>query len=469
MQFTQLIESVGFPNRKQGDEFYNPKDENDKVTFQQLILWPDGPGVVAYDDPEQRDERLNAFVKEVQGKVFMLNKPNRGMLGLYIVHMVNASGEDEYYIKYVKGVGNVAGILTAIPANIKGGGHGGYKFGSVIARKEAYPIKPSNIFKTETPMSADAVSGAIAGAPGIPEDLKAQMTNYLMALAKGNKDFVIQDGNKYRTVHENYTGEFAAPIAVITGQVMPEGARLKAEQALLGGERFANCQIVFPLDPSQKLIDSKLVAPNGRTVGVSSKAKSTGGAAASLVGLYDTIQQKKDDQDFQKVLTDHPKFIKLVDTVVNMSAEAGFIQVCLDNKLIDQQDANTIAEGIKKAKSGGKSTLEELTPRLQNLVSGYGADTDNPRYNLIYHATAALSRQLSIKLEDIDPTSAVKDLLNFSTMTQVYAGTSKAGEDIKMDTFKFVWPPQYEGKVVIDTAKNFTGTEIRGKISFKFK
>ena len=149
MQFTELLESVGFPNRKQGDEFYNPKDENDKVTFQQLILWPDGPGVVAFDSPEQRDERLNAFVKEVQGKVFMLNKPNRSTLGLYIVHMVNASGEDEYYVKYIKSVGMVDRLLTSIPPNIKDGGHGGYKYGSKTARKEAYPIKPSNIFKTD--------------------------------------------------------------------------------------------------------------------------------------------------------------------------------------------------------------------------------------------------------------------------------------------------------------------------------
>ena len=44
-----------------------------------------------------------------------------------------------------------------------------------------------------------------------------------------------------------------------------------------------------------------------------------------------------------------------------------------------------------------------------------------------------------------------------------------AGSDIKMDTFKMVWPPQYEGTVVIDTAKNFTSTEIRGKLGFKFK
>lgn len=467
MQFKQLTESVGFPNRKSGDEFYNPKQENDKVTFQELILWPDG--AVQYDTPEQRDEALQRFQEQVQGKIFILNKPNNGMLGLYIVHMINVSSEDEYYIKYVKSVANTAGILNSIPANIKGTGHGGYKFGSVSARKEAYAIKPSDIFTSEAPMSPDAIAGAIAAAQGIPEDLKAQMTNYLMALAKGNKNVIIQDGHKYKTVHENYTGEFAAPIAVITGQVTPEGSRLKAEQVLLGGERFANCKIVFPTSATEKLIDSKLVAPNGRTVGISSKAKSSGGAAASLAGLWDTIQQKRDDQDFQKVMSDYTGFIRLVETVVTMSAEAGLIQVCLESSLIDQQDASTLAEGIKKAKAGSKSTLEELTPRLQNLVSSYGADTDNPRYNIIYHATAALSRQLSIKLDDLNPTQAVKELLNFSTMTQVYAGTSKTGEDIKMDTFKFVWPPQYEGKVVIDTAKNFTATEIRGKIGFKFK
>jgi hypothetical protein len=52
-------------------------------------------------------------------------------------------------------------------------------------------------------------------------------------------------------------------------------------------------------------------------------------------------------------------------------------------------------------------------------------------------------------------------------MVQIYAGTSKAGDDIKINSFKMVWPPEYDGVVKVDTAKNFTGTEIRGKISFK--
>ena len=79
-----------------------------------------------YDTPEQRDEALQRFQEQVQGKIFILNKPNNGMLGLYIVHMINVSSEDEYYIKYVKSVANTAGILNSIPANIKGTGHGGY-------------------------------------------------------------------------------------------------------------------------------------------------------------------------------------------------------------------------------------------------------------------------------------------------------------------------------------------------------
>ena len=66
-------------------------------------------------------------------------------------------------------------------------------------------------------------------------------------------------------------------------------------------------------------------------------------------------------------------------------------------------------------------------------------------------------------------TDAVKDIMNFSTIIQVYAGASKAGEDLKLNSFKMIWPPNFSGQVVIDTAKNFTATEIRGKIGFKFK
>jgi len=467
MQFTELTESVGFPNRKNGDPFYNPKDEADVATFIELILWPDGDDK-AYETPEQRDEALSSFESQVQGNVYVLNKPNTGMLGLYIVHLV-VGGADEYYVRHVKSVANPAGVLNAIPPGAKAPGHSGYRFGSISARKESYAIKPSDIFKTDGLLRPEDIPGKLAAAQNIPHDLKSQMTIYLDALSKGNKDHLIQDGDKYRTVHENYTGEFAAPIAIINAQVDNQDVRQNAETALLGGERFANCQIRFPVSSTEKLIDSQLIASNGRIVGVSSKAKTGGGAAASLAGLMDTINTKRDDQDFQKILQDHADVVKLIETVVNMSAAAGLIQVSLDQKLIDQQDASALAEGIKKAKQGNKVTFEELTPRLQGFIKNYGADTDNPRYNLVYHAAAALSRVLAIKLEDLDVTEAVKDLMNFSTVVQVYAGASKVGDDLKLNSFKMVWPPQFKGKVVIDTAKNFTGTEIRGKIGFKFK
>lgn len=467
MLLYDLIESVGFPNRKQGDEFYNPKDDSDTSTFIELILYPDG--AVQFETPELRDQTLKSFQDQVKGNVYILNKPNAGTLGLYIVHMVDSTGQDDYFVKYVRSVANPAGILTDIPINIKSSGHGGYKFGSKSARKEAYAIKPANIFTSEGPYNPQDVARAIASARNIPEDLKAQMATYLTELSKGNKDFVIQDGDKYRTVHENYTGEFAAPIAIITAQVNNQSVRQRAEQTLLGGERFANCKIIFPLSQTQKLVDSQLVAPNGRVVGVSSKAKSGGGAAASMEGLMDTIDLKRGDSDFQPVLKQYTQEIAMMETVVKNSAVEGFLILCKQEKLYDDADEKAIRDGLARAKQGQKTSLDQLTERLQNYISNYGADTDNPRYNILFHATAATSRLLGIKLEEMDVTGAVKAILNFSTMVQIYAGTSKSGQNIKMNSFKMVWPPQYEGEVVIDTAKNFTGTEIRGKISFKFK
>lgn len=467
MFLNDLIESVGFPNRRPGDKFYNPKDENDTSTFVELILWPDGG--TQFQSTELRDQALKNFQDQVKGNVYILNKPNAGTLGLYIVHMVDSEGQDDYYVKYVRSIANPAGILTDIPINIKSPGHGGYKFGSKTARKEAYAIKPSNIFTKEGPYAPSDIPRAIQSAQNIPEDLKSQMVNYLTELARGSKDYVITGGDEFRTVHENYTGEFAAPIAIINALIDNQDVRQKAEATLLGGERFANCKIIFPLSVSEKLIDSKLVAPNGRVVGVSSKAKSGGGAAASMEGLMDTINQKRGDEDFQDVLKQYSDEIRIMETVVNNSAVEGFIQLAREQKLIDEQDEKTIREGLARARQGQKTTIDQLTPRLQNLVGNYGADTDNPRYNVIFHATAALSRVLGIKLQDMDITGAVKAVLNYSTMVQIYAGTSKSGQDIKMDSFKMVWPPEYEGTVIIDTAKNFTGTEIRGKISFKFK
>lgn len=465
MYTSELFESAGFVNRRPGDEFYNPQDPNDTATFVELILYPDGQQI-AFENTELRDLTLKNFMDKVKGKVYILNNPTSGLLGLYIVHML-AKNEDEYYVKYVDTVGRPAGKLTEIPANKKAPGHGGYRFSSKTAKKEAYKIKPSNVFTSEGPYTPGDIPGYIQAAQGMPDDLKAQMVGYLSALAKGNKDYLLQDGDQYKTVHENYTGEFAAPIALITAQVNEQGIRQKAEQTLLGGERFANCKIVFPLSATEKLTDSKLVAPNGRTVRISSKAAKGGGAAASMEGLMDTIKQKENDPDFQSVMEQYKEEIRMIKTVVNNSAVDGFLILAREQKLIDQQDEQSIRAGIARSNQGQKTEIEQLTPRLQNLLPLYGGDTDNPNHNFVYHATAALSRLLGAKLEEMDVTGAVKAILNFSSFIQIYTGTQKLGNDIKINNFKMVWPPQYDGKVEINTNKNFTGTEIRGKISFK--
>jgi hypothetical protein len=388
---------------------------------------------------------------------------------LYIVHMLTDAG-DEYYVRYVKNITNPAGVLTAIPANLKSAGHGGYSYGSDTAQKERYSIKPSNVFTTDAPLSPEQIPAAIAKVPdGIPQDLQKQMVDYLTALAAGNKEFVIEGGEKYRGAHENYTGEFAAPIAIIRGQVDNMDVQNRAEETLLGGQKFADCKIVFPMGVSTLLVDSFVEAPNGRRVGVSSKAKTGSGAAASLEGLYKTIQDQKDNPAFQDTLKNYPQVINFINTVVENSAIDGYLMILRQQELINQQEDQLLRDMIGNTKQGRglANTFEMLTPDLQKVVASYGADTDNPRYNIVYHVTAGLARQLGEKLGEMPITEAVKDILNYSTMVQIYAGTSKAGDDIKINSFKMVWPPEYDGVVKVDTAKNFTGTEIRGKISFK--
>jgi hypothetical protein len=462
-----IKESVGFPNRKAGDGFINPKDPNDKAEFVELLLYPDG--ALAFEDPAQRDEFMSNFDSQVTGKVYYINKPNSSMLGLYIVHMLTDAG-DEYYVRYVKNITNPAGVLTAIPANLKSAGHGGYSYGSDTAQKERYSIKPSNVFTTDAPLSPEQIPAAIAKVPdGIPQDLQKQMVDYLTALAAGNKEFVIEGGEKYRGAHENYTGEFAAPIAIIRGQVDNMDVQNRAEETLLGGQKFADCKIVFPMGVSTLLVDSFVEAPNGRRVGVSSKAKTGSGAAASLEGLYKTIQDQKDNPAFQDTLKNYPQVINFINTVVENSAIDGYLMILRQQELINQQEDQLLRDMIGNTKQGRglANTFEMLTPDLQKVVASYGADTDNPRYNIVYHVTAGLARQLGEKLGEMPITEAVKDILNYSTMVQIYAGTSKAGDNIKINSFKMVWPPEYDGVVKVDTAKNFTGTEIRGKISFK--
>jgi hypothetical protein len=59
-------------------------------------------------------------------------------------------------------------------------------------------------------------------------------------------------------------------------------------------------------------------------------------------------------------------------------------------------------------------------------------------------------------------------LLNQSNIIQVYTNMVKQGEDAVLKDFRAVYPPNFEGQILVDGGKNYYSSRIQGKLAFSF-
>jgi hypothetical protein len=60
-------------------------------------------------------------------------------------------------------------------------------------------------------------------------------------------------------------------------------------------------------------------------------------------------------------------------------------------------------------------------------------------------------------------------LLNQSSIVQIYTKMAKKGDDAVLQGFTAVYPPNFEGHIMMDGGKNYYSSRIGGKLAFFFK
>lgn len=470
---SRIFESRGFAGRKDGDEYVNPEDPEDILIFRKLHLLPDND--IAYESMEELEVATKAFVEHYQADTTRtstyryLNKANTGTKAAMVVEMDDPKDNSRrFFFYFTKNLATTSGKLTSIPGDAD---NPAYVLNTKASASERIKIKPSDLVKSPAPKDINSISMLLDPEknPDVDPEALGQMQEIIDAFASGRaKGTVIKNGKKFQSLHNKYTGEWAAPIALITGQYQPDILKSAMEADLLGGQKFIKGKVSFNSNQTQTLFDS-IVVVGKDNVFISSKAKG-GGAAASLKGLYDTLIDPNKRAKFDPKFWEDAKvqkFERIVKAIMEAPSIEGMLAVALIEKIIDKADASAIAKGWHDERN--RTAKFQPTARLKELMAPYNANQQHPSYSPTKHALAGVSRALTKKLNAEDFTPVVKEILNHAAVVQMYFNFGTKGDDIVLDDFKLVWPPVYEGTIEFFADKAFSATEIKGRLGFSIK
>lgn len=429
-----------------------------------------GPGSQKGKDKVQADIIDWIEANDISPKNFkMVNNP---MPAAALTIWKNQDGETVVFGRYATSIRS--GSLGINWTNTQFARETGFVSGDKVTQTETLPLKPSDIFPDGKPRTIKQVLAGLRNLPdGTPDDLRKIIPEMVNSVARG-KELYTAGSAEHRQAIENYVGEYAAAVALMTGNFVSGDYEAAQEQVLMpqGGDWSGMTMVQFPTSTTTTLVDSYLMsADQGVRIAISSKASKGGGAAASLWSVVKILQTKK--KDFSPAFLRKHK--ELIQSLIILAENSAIDGVYLTGKLygiISDADIKVINYLIKSFHTDEKI----LTVRLRKLAATYPtADNlertkQHPNYNLGYRLLAAVARQVAIKLNKMNPTDLFRGVLAKSSMVQVYAKTQKKGDALAFVDFNVVYPPQFDGLIEFDAQTNFYSTDKpKGRMTFKLK
>ena len=347
----------------------------------------------------------------------------------------------------------------------------GYSSDDKVTQSENLALKPSDLFQDEKPVTAGQLLTTAQDLPdGVPEELREIIPALLAAVARGEEVFV-PEADKHRQTIEKYVGEYAAALALLTGNFL-SGDVEAAEQELLApqGLTWEDMELMqFPISVTQALVDSYVMTADRKTrIAVSSKANKGSGAAASVISVSKILKDKRDTFK-PEVLNKHKELIQGIHLIADNPAKEGVYKAGKLYKFVSDNDIKVIEYLIKSFDKDEKI----LTGNLKKIARSFPAQAEvekmmkHPNYNLGYRLLAGLARKVADHLNSKNPTDLFKAVLAKSAMVQIYAKTQKKGDALAFTDFRIVYPPVFEGNIYFDARTNFYSTDKpKGRMTF---
>ena len=455
MRFEHILtEAKGLFGRIPGDKFVHT--DGREAEFQRIDFYPD-PDQAQFESPEQRDETIKNYETEIQTKIEWVNRPTSASLAFAVAVLNNREGGVILWGRYLqKTKHDMLGTWSnkEVPT--------GWELATKGAKKLQAGYDPQNLIKTENVFMTTAQVIDTVG-KNAPTEVASIFTDVLYGLATGQPRTKFPGMADQMEALRDYFGEIMQPLALEGGVI--KGQAEDARRVLADGADWSSCKMMWPMSMNAALCDSFLIAPNGQEIGISSKGGA--GAKASAKNLHDAYL--KAEKEGNTELIESAKYaITIVKVIAENTAKDGPIELGKLLKIpgVDDQLSAEVTNYINT----GKRDFDGISQASANLLSGFKVNNDVKGFNTGYAIMAAVAKTVAKEInKNPEFTKGALALLNQSSIIQVYTSMVKQGDDAVLKDFRAVYPPNFEGQILVDGGKNYYSSRIQGKLAFGFK
>lgn len=322
------------------------------------------------------------------------------------------------------------------------------------SKKGRVGLKPQDVLgSTDTFANGKSLLATILNNPTLSEEIKSGMGDF----AQNKLPTFPNSAENFEAIRDNL-GEVIQTLALTFGMV--GGDADVARKKVLKGAAWQNLAINFPSGKTTGLVDSYLRAGN-LSLGVSSKGGT--GADASAKNIYDAIvDAAKAGKDLRK---EYPVAAEIVETIATTSMIEGPLRLAVKYQLITPENASEVITHIKSA----TMDKNQLSPWAQETLTHWGMK-EPQGWNYGYWLLANVAKDVAQHINNIPEFGqGCIGILNNASMIQLYtnASQSKTG-DVKIDGFRAVYPPRFDGSVVLNAGKGYNARGTTQRLAFGY-
>jgi len=458
MRFTEfdpkinLLESNGLFGRMPGDAFTH----NDGRTyhFVDVAAFPDAQQS-RFESPEARDEAIRQVqAANLNAEIEWVNLPTSKSLAFAIARLDDLDGGHVFWGRYLE---KTKAVMVGTWSNKQV--PAGWQLQKAGALKVQAGYDPQHLIATERLFTGvnDIIKTVETNSPS---EVKEIFNQALVSLSQGNAQVSFPDMYGNMKAIRDYFGEIMQPVALM-GNVIG-GQAEDARKLLADGARWDQCQVMWPMAMNEALCDSYFIAPNGVKIGISTKGGK--GADPSASNLADALEKARKENN-QQILDNSEFTASVVDVIAKYSAKQGPIELGKMFNLpgIDDNLLQEIEGYIKQ----GKTDLNGISQAAQQILAPYKVVLTTVGFNTGFAILSGVAKTVSEKVnQNPEFSKGALALLNQSSMIQVYTKMGKRGNDAVLNGFEAVYPPNFEGKILMTGGKNYYSTNVKGKLSF---